>query len=124
MGKRGGSKYIGYHLFLFIFAYKLFYMETFSNISEDSLKKWNEELTSMLLWGPPPDTRTEEEKYLDTLKFAIVKINNVQDMVWCSNEDNKCYERDYTEPYGSEPIIPLKEITDFEFVRWARPMDM
>lgn len=78
-------------------------------------KAWND----TLIWGASPDTRTEGEKYESSLKWAIIKIDGKYSTNFVSEIDNKAYEVD-----DYNLIKPLKEITEFEFIRWARLMDI
>lgn len=101
-------------------------MENILLIEEGALEAMHKKFTDILMWGFDPDEekKTPEEKYRDTLKWAVIKRPefDYQDLEFMSEEDGKVYERDRN-TYES-PIMPLKEITNFEFIRWGRPMDL
>lgn len=91
-------------------------MENLDWISKEWMDKWTKDYQSFLLWGPPPDKRTEEEKYLDSLKMAFITINGDNNRIAAkvSTLDDKAYS--YKDYY--ETVLPLQEITDFTFDRW------
>jgi hypothetical protein len=82
-----------------------------------------------LLWGLPPDTRTEEEKYEDTIKFGFVFFegDEYHTMVGVSTVDMKAYEfEEWDEERRNYYTLkkPLVEVPYVSFDRWCRPMDM
>lgn len=91
-----------------------------NQFDNEALALMHKQNNDLLLWGPLPDTRTEQEKFEDELKYGIIEIDGKQDMVFMNEETMKAYRTDG--PYHSLSK-PLEELENFNFIRWARPMD-
>ena len=92
------------------------------NNQNEFFSEMKENLDNYLMWGTlPKDQKTEEEKYIDDLKLAYVKIDSKQKMVNVHNKNMKAYKSDGV---YYELNLPLEEIIYESFVRWVRPMDM
>lgn len=94
-----------------------------SNLDDEGIKLFNKKFTELMMWGLPPDNRTDEEKYLDTLYMAHVyeKEGDKQYKSYylVSSQDMKAYK--FKGYY--QPILPLEEVPYFKFDRWWREMD-
>jgi len=92
-------------------------------LSNELKEVLTQDFNNFLLWGLPPDERTEEEKYIDDCKFAYVfeKEGDTihMEMVFVNNKDMKAYEKE-----GYETCRLDKPVDYFKFDRWCRPMDM
>lgn len=92
-----------------------------NEFSKEVLEIMHKKFNDLLIWGPPPDTRTDEEKFKDELKYGMIELPSGRwDMVFMHPETMKAYRTDGE--YNSL-TYPLEELTDFKFLRWARPMD-
>lgn len=60
-------------------------------------------------------------EYQQSLKYAIISLKEGSRLAFVSNLDHKAYELE-----DSIPILkmPVKQISDFTFIRWASTMDL
>jgi hypothetical protein len=90
-------------------------MDYFIDESEkEFFKRYHKDFEDLLLFGKP---LIKENREKSNKKFARVKIGEYEQTVFVDDVTNKAYEL-------SDNLEPGEEIEKFEFVRWARPMDI
>lgn len=87
-------------------------MELVNTLTDEIKKIIKKDFDDYLLFG---DNSTEEEKYISSIKIALVEKNNNQFFVGLSKQDNMAYKLgDYFQINK-----PLEKVEFDKFVRWG-----
>lgn len=94
--------------------------------SKDALVRFNREFMDGMVFGFPPDERSDEQRYIDDCKLAYVILQGddpeveVHTVAFVHRVDGKAYRIE-----GMYSIVrPLKELKIKRFERWLRLMDI
>tara|TARA_R110002020_G_scaffold148076_8_gene323928 strand:- start:2082 stop:2354 length:273 start_codon:yes stop_codon:yes gene_type:complete len=85
-----------------------------TEVEKEYWKKYNQDIQDYLLFGKLVRMKEQEK---NTRKLAKAKIGKYEQTVFIDTMNNKAYKI-------NDNLEPGDEIEDFEFIRWARPMDI
>lgn len=85
----------------------------------EAVQEMYKEFETGMMWGFPPDTRSDEQKYEDDIKIAYIFKDGERITLGVNNKDMKGYA--LGDWYSLKK--PLEQVEYQSFERWYRGMD-